>query len=181
MAEIGSSFFEGLNDYRQRVLKSVTGLKRSQRRGFLRRLAICLAAAGLVAGGAGGVAAQADCLACHADKDVKDPAGHSPAVDGNKFGASVHGGLNCNDCPVDIKTYPHPDKVARVQSVTYHTSEQGDLKGSVHGNDQDIRSTSCQGDAHSISRVWSGANGSPDGGRRANLTQPSSQHPWAPS
>src|SRR6266567_4317253 len=64
--------------------------------------------------------AQAECLACHADKDMKDAAGHSLAVGGDKFGASIHGSLTCNACHADIKTYPHPDKIARVQCSTCH-------------------------------------------------------------
>src|SRR5947209_19181250 len=31
--------------------------------------------------------AQSECLVCHSDKDMKDAAGHSLAVDGDKFGA----------------------------------------------------------------------------------------------
>ncbi len=94
--------------------------------------------------------AQSDCLACHADKDMKDAAGHSLAVDGDKFGASIHGSLKCNDCHADIKTYPHPDKVAKVQCSTCHAGQESDLKGSVHANGQEHPCTSCHGDAHSI-------------------------------
>src|ERR1700739_1330662 len=148
MAEIDSLFFDRLGGYRRRILRTVTGLKGSHRRGLL-RLRMALVAAGGVLG-AGKLVAQADCLACHADKDMKDQAGQSLAVDGDKFGASMHGSLKCNDCHADIKTYPHPDKVARVQCFTCHTSEQSDMKGSVHGNDQEHPCTSCHGDAHSI-------------------------------
>ncbi len=99
---------------------------------------------------AGRALAQDDCLACHSDKDMKDAAGHSLAVDGSKFGSSIHGSLKCSDCHVDIKTYPHPDKIVRVQCSTCHASEESDLKGSVHGDGKDHPCTSCHGDAHSI-------------------------------
>lgn len=94
--------------------------------------------------------AQDDCLACHADKDMKDAAGHSLAVDGGKFGASIHGSLKCGDCHLDIKTYPHPDKVARVQCAGCHATEESDLKGSVHADGKEHPCISCHGDAHAI-------------------------------
>ena len=94
--------------------------------------------------------AQSDCLACHGDKDMKDPVGHSLAVDGEKFTASIHGSLKCNDCHADIKTYPHPDKVALVQCTGCHAGQESELKGSVHSNGQEHPCTSCHGDAHSI-------------------------------
>ncbi len=94
--------------------------------------------------------AQDDCLACHSDKDMKNAAGHSLAVDGDKLGASIHGSLKCGDCHADIKTYPHPDKVARVQCLTCHATEESDLKGSVHADGKDHPCISCHGDAHTI-------------------------------
>ena len=57
--------------------------------------------------------AQTDCLSCHADKTMQDAAGHSIAVDGNTFSASIHGSMKCNDCHADIKDYPHPDHIHR--------------------------------------------------------------------
>ncbi len=96
------------------------------------------------------LAAQADCLACHADKDMKDAAGHSLSVDGDKFGASIHGSLGCAACHADIKEYPHPDHVARVQCSTCHADQQTALNGSVHNDGKDHPCTSCHGDAHAI-------------------------------
>ncbi|MGA3102187.1 MAG: hypothetical protein ABSD61_10025, partial [Terracidiphilus sp.] len=52
--------------------------------------------------------AQADCLACHGDATMTDSAGHSIAVDGQKFSSSIHGSLQCTSCHADIKAYPHP-------------------------------------------------------------------------
>ena len=55
-----------------------------------------------------------DCLTCHGDASMTDSAGHSIAVDGKKFGDSIHGSLQCTNCHADINGYPHPDKVAPV-------------------------------------------------------------------
>ena len=94
--------------------------------------------------------AQTDCLACHADKGLQDASGHSVSVDASKFGASIHGSQKCTDCHADIKEYPHPDHVARVQCKTCHADEASGLVGSVHSNAADHPCTSCHGDAHSI-------------------------------
>src|SRR5215469_11485850 len=80
----------------------------------------------------GRVAAQADCLACHADKGFQDAAGHNISVDGETFGQSIHGSLGCDACHSDIKGYPHPDKIARVKCDTCHADEASQLAGSVH-------------------------------------------------
>ncbi len=68
--------------------------------------------------------AQADCLACHADKGLQDAAGHNISVDGETFAKSIHGSLKCSDCHADIKDYPHPEKIAKVKCDTCH-SEPG--------------------------------------------------------
>ncbi len=98
----------------------------------------------------GRLSAQADCLACHADKGLQDAAGHNISVDGDAFGKSIHGGFKCNDCHADIKGYPHPDKVAKVQCDKCHAGEATELASSVHSNSADHPCTSCHGDAHAI-------------------------------
>ena len=94
----------------------------------------------------GRLSAQADCLACHADKGLQDAAGHNISVDGDTFGKSIHGSLKCNDCHADIKEYPHPDKIAKVQCDKCHAGEATELAGSVHSNSVDHPCTSCHGD-----------------------------------
>lgn len=94
--------------------------------------------------------AETDCLACHGDQTMKGNDGHSIAVDGQKFSASIHGGLKCNDCHADIKDYPHPDHPAKVQCATCHSDQETALKGSVHGDSKEHPCTSCHGDAHTI-------------------------------
>ena len=95
-------------------------------------------------------AAQTDCLACHADKTMQDVAGHSISVDGDKFSASIHGTLQCNSCHADIKEYPHPDHIAKVDCKTCHADEWSKLSISVHSSSKEHPCTSCHGSAHEI-------------------------------
>lgn len=97
-----------------------------------------------------GGAAQTDCLACHADKTMQNAAGHSIAVDGDKFSASIHGSLQCNNCHADIKEYPHPDHIAKVDCKTCHADEGSKLAASVHSSSKEHPCTSCHGNAHEI-------------------------------
>jgi predicted CXXCH cytochrome family protein len=94
--------------------------------------------------------AQTDCLACHGDASMTDSNGHSIAVDGKVFGDSVHGSQKCNDCHADIKEYPHPDKVAKVQCKNCHADQASNLADSVHADSKDHPCTSCHGSAHKI-------------------------------
>lgn len=96
------------------------------------------------------LSAQTDCLSCHADKSMTDAAGHSIAVDGDKFSASIHGSLQCNNCHADIKEYPHPDHIAKVDCKTCHADEAAKLATSVHSSSKEHPCTSCHGNAHEI-------------------------------
>jgi hypothetical protein len=96
------------------------------------------------------VSAQSECLTCHGDKTMQDSSGHSIAVDGDKFGASIHGSLQCNNCHADIKEYPHPDHIAKVDCKTCHADEASKLTGSVHSSAKEHPCTSCHGNAHEI-------------------------------
>jgi predicted CXXCH cytochrome family protein len=96
------------------------------------------------------VAAQSECLACHADKTMQDPSGHSISVDGDKFSASIHGSLQCNNCHADIKEYPHPDHIAKVECKSCHADEGSKLATSVHSSSKEHPCTSCHGNAHEI-------------------------------
>ncbi|MGB8259517.1 MAG: cytochrome c3 family protein [Terracidiphilus sp.] len=94
--------------------------------------------------------AQVDCLACHADKDMKDDAGRSLTIDGDRFHQTVHGSLKCNDCHTDVKDVPHAEKLAKVKCEACHSSQASELAGSVHSNAADHPCTSCHGNAHAI-------------------------------
>jgi predicted CXXCH cytochrome family protein len=94
--------------------------------------------------------AQSECLACHGDASMTDTNGHSIAVDGKVFGESIHGSLKCNDCHANIKEYPHPEQVAKVECKNCHADQASALAGSVHGDSKDHPCTSCHGSAHKI-------------------------------
>jgi predicted CXXCH cytochrome family protein len=113
------------------------------------KIAFVMLAAALFAA-APALHAQTDCLTCHGDASMTDAAGHSIAVDGQKFSASIHGSLQCTNCHGDIKGYPHPDKIAPVQCATCHADQADQLKGSVHADSKDHPCTSCHGNAHEI-------------------------------
>lgn len=101
--------------------------------------AVCLA----LAAGAGAWGAGADCLSCHSDKaspptSVKD---------------SVHGALGCTGCHSDIKAFPHPDHVAKVNCGSCHSGSAAALDHSVHAASNGGNAPgcmNCHGDAHSI-------------------------------
>lgn len=118
-------------------------------RPFSGLLSFALLALALLAVAPAGLHAQ-DCLTCHGDAGMTDSAGHSIAVNGAKFSASIHGSLQCNSCHADIKGYPHPEKIAPVQCSTCHADQASQLKGSVHGDSKDHPCTSCHGNAHEI-------------------------------
>jgi predicted CXXCH cytochrome family protein len=85
---------------------------------------------------AGGAWAQTDCLSCHTDK--------------NTAKASVHGGLSCSGCHADIKGFPHPDKIAKVDCSGCHASAGPDVAASVHAKVSQQACLGCHGDAHAI-------------------------------
>lgn len=75
---------------------------------------------------------DADCLACHGQKDLLSAKGQSVFVDEPKHKDSVHSVLGCTDCHTDIKQFPHPAKIATVNCAACHTDEAADLPKSVH-------------------------------------------------
>ena len=54
------------------------------------------------------LAAQADCLACHGDKSMQDATGHSIAVNGDKFSASIHAACNATTATPTSRNIPTP-------------------------------------------------------------------------
>jgi len=93
---------------------------------------------------------NAECLACHGQRDLQDQAGHSVYVDGAKQKVSVHGSLGCTGCHTDIKGFPHPEHPAAVNCATCHADEAKDVAGSVHANASAHTCLACHGDPHSI-------------------------------
>ena len=101
------------------------------------------------------------CLMCHADKDAKNAAGKSIAVDAEKFKSSVHGSLSlkCTDCHSDVSAQklPHADKLKPVVCATCHDKAAAEYAGTVHGlarkggNTVAANCTDCHG-MHDIKR-----------------------------
>jgi Cytochrome c3 len=101
------------------------------------------------------------CLMCHADKDAKNPAGKSIAVDADRFKGSVHGGLSlkCTDCHSDVSAQklPHADKLKPVDCAACHDKAVAAYAGTVHGlalkggNNVAAKCTDCHG-THDIKR-----------------------------
>jgi cytochrome b subunit of formate dehydrogenase len=93
---------------------------------------------------------DADCLACHGQKDLKSASGRSVFVDAAKHKVSVHSILGCTDCHTDIKGFPHPEHVAEVNCATCHADQATALPSSVHavlGTGIDA-CLACHGAAH---------------------------------
>ena len=91
---------------------------------------------------------DADCLACHNNKDLKSDSGQSLYVDPAKHSAGVHAVLNCTSCHTDIKEYPHPKRIAKVECATCHADQAADVPKSVHGALGSDACASCHGSAH---------------------------------
>lgn len=94
---------------------------------------LLLASASL--GGAGPLAAASglspeseSCLACHGGKDSGPP-----FIDARLFALSPHGGKSCSFCHADVKEFPHPSPVKKVDCGACHAGPREKLKAGVHG------------------------------------------------
>jgi hypothetical protein len=90
-----------------------------------------------------------DCLACHADKDLKRSAkrpgkGASVAVDPAVLKASTHDGLECVACHVGA-TAPHDDKLPPVSCANCHGDVPKTLAGDAHGTGGGKAPPTCTG------------------------------------
>jgi cytochrome b subunit of formate dehydrogenase len=89
-----------------------------------------------------------DCLVCHNNKDLKSDSGQVLYVDPARHKASVHAVLNCTSCHTDIKEYPHPKRIAKVECASCHVDQAADVPKSVHGTLGADACMSCHGPAH---------------------------------
>jgi cytochrome b subunit of formate dehydrogenase len=116
-------------------------------------LALVVAAIGLAATARGD---DADCLACHNDRDLKNDAGRSVFVDPAHLRGTAHDGLACTDCHAGIKELPHAGVPPQVECGTCHEDTVKAYAASVHGaartkGDGDAATcASCHGPAHRI-------------------------------
>lgn len=79
-----------------------------------------------------------ECLACHADRDLKGTRGGRGIrvfVDENRYATSVHSDLPCISCHSDLAgvEFPHNDDVARAECGSCHSSEEELHSKSLHG------------------------------------------------
>ena len=90
------------------------------------------------------------CLACHGQAGMTSSAGKSISIDPTKHAASVHGTLGCIDCHSQIKDFPHPAKVAKVQCLSCHSDEASHVAGSIHAALGEEACQSCHGNPHEV-------------------------------
>jgi cytochrome b subunit of formate dehydrogenase len=67
------------------------------------------------------------CLACHSSKDSG-----APVVDAAEFAASRHARAACTGCHSDIKEYPHPEKIHKVDCASCHAGPNKAMASGVH-------------------------------------------------
>ena len=91
---------------------------------------------------------DAACLACHSQPDLKSEKGRSLFVDPARHKSSVHADLPCIACHTDIKDFPHPAKIKKVECADCHTEETSSLPSSVHGLLGEQACVSCHDQAH---------------------------------
>src|SRR5947209_10296867 len=88
---------------------------------------------------------NSDCLGCH-----------ESSVDAKKFGASVHGPLECTNCHADIKSVPHDPAPKPVDCSSCHTDAVAAWNNSLHaqavrsGSARGAKCLDCHGPAHEI-------------------------------
>ncbi len=79
-----------------------------------------------------------DCLLCHEDRELTGSRGGreiSLFVDRQAFEASLHGGLDCSDCHLDLAgaELPHADELLPAACGDCHPDEVATLAGERHG------------------------------------------------
>ena len=90
------------------------------------------------------------CLACHGTAGMKSDKGKDIYVNPAKLASSAHAVLGCQDCHSDIKDFPHPAKIVRVQCVTCHEEEAKSFPTSAHAFFGETACPSCHGGVHEL-------------------------------
>lgn len=80
------------------------------------------------------------CLACHGSKDSG-----APVVDGAAFAANRHARSACVGCHSDVKEYPHPEKVRKVDCSSCHAAPKKAIADGVHAGALGNACVSCHG------------------------------------
>src|SRR3974377_1460209 len=63
------------------------------------------------------------CRGCHGTAGMKSDKGKDIYISPSRHASSAHAVLGCQDCHTDIKDFPHPAKITRVQFATGHQDE----------------------------------------------------------
>jgi cytochrome b subunit of formate dehydrogenase len=99
------------------------------------------------------------CLSCHGLEGFADDAGHPLVVDGETFGKSLHGPLECVTCHSDATSAPHEQRPKRPGPDTCATCHQDIVEKyqhSIHGRARAngttdaATCTDCHGDVHAV-------------------------------
>jgi len=91
------------------------------------------------------------CLACHGTAGMKSDKGRDIYVNPARHALSAHAVLGCRDCHSDIKVFPHPAEIVRVQCATCHEDEAKSLSASAHSLLGQSACASCHGGVHELS------------------------------
>ena len=101
-------------------------------------------------GQAKATADDATCLTCHGQPGMKSDSGRDIFVDPAKHKAGVHSVLPCVACHTDIKDFPHPAQIKRVECSSCHAQEASDFAGGIHAalGSGNSGCSACHGSAH---------------------------------
>jgi cytochrome b subunit of formate dehydrogenase len=81
---------------------------------------------------------------------MKSSAGKSISINPAKHASSAHSILSCKDCHTDIKEFPHPARIARVQCASCHADEAKAFRTSAHSILGENSCASCHGNVHEL-------------------------------
>jgi len=93
---------------------------------------------------------DAECLACHAQADLKSASGRSVSVNEARQKAGVHANVRCTSCHSDTADFPHPERVRKVDCSACHAQQAGEVPASVHAALGVESCSSCHGPAHDV-------------------------------
>jgi cytochrome b subunit of formate dehydrogenase len=100
-----------------------------------------------------GATPESDCLACHGQPNLKSEKGRSVFVDPAKHRAGVHADINCTACHTNIKEFPHPAKIRKVECAACHEEQGRDVPKSAHLALGPDACQICHGSAHDAKRA----------------------------
>ncbi len=81
---------------------------------------------------------------------MKSEKGKEISIRADKHAASVHGVLGCTDCHTQIKDFPHPAKILKVECAACHAAEAAAVPKSIHAALGEAACASCHGNVHEI-------------------------------